>query len=195
MKVEPFTIEGPLLFTPNLIKDDRGFFYESWNAKSFADALGLDPEVAPVFQQDNHSQSQRGVLRGLHYQLPPQPQGKLVRCTLGKVFDVAVDLRRSSLTFGKWIAAELSAENHQQLWIPEGFAHGFLTLSQSAEVQYKAAGYWSRNCERSIRWDDPELSIKWPVEQQLGNANPVLAEKDANAPMLAEALLAGDVFQ
>ncbi len=195
MKVEPFTIEGPLLFTPNLIKDDRGFFYESWNAKSFADALGLDPEAAPVFQQDNHSQSQQGVLRGLHYQLPPQPQGKLVRCTLGRVFDVAVDLRRSSLTFGKWIAAELSAENHQQLWIPEGFAHGFLTLSQSAEVQYKAAGYWSRNCERSIRWDDPELSIKWPLEQQLGNVNPVLAEKDANAPMLAEALLAGDVFQ
>jgi dTDP-4-dehydrorhamnose 3,5-epimerase len=195
MKVEPFTIEGPLLFTPNLIKDDRGFFYESWNAKNFADALGLDPEVTPVFQQDNHSQSQRGVLRGLHYQLPPQPQGKLVRCTLGSVFDVAVDLRRSSLTFGKWIAAELSAENHQQLWIPEGFAHGFLTMSQSAEVQYKAAGYWSKNCERSIRWDDPELSIKWPLEQQLGNVIPVLAEKDANAPMLAEALLAGDVFQ
>jgi dTDP-4-dehydrorhamnose 3,5-epimerase len=124
-----------------------------------------------TFSQDNHSRSSRGVLRGLHYQLEPEPQGKLVRCPVGAIFDVAVDLRRSSPTFGQWVGAELSAENQQQLWVPVGFAHGFLTLSDHAEVLYKASGYWSKTCERSLRWNDPDLGIAWPLER-LGGASP-----------------------
>jgi dTDP-4-dehydrorhamnose 3,5-epimerase len=145
------------------------------------------------FSQDNHSRSSRGVLRGLHYQLEPEPQGKLVRCPVGAIFDVAVDLRRSSPTFGQWVGAELSADNHRQLWVPVGFAHGFLTLSESAEVLYKASGFWSKTCERSLRWNDPELAIAWPLDR-LGGLEPLLAEKDAAAPSLAQALAAGDVF-
>jgi dTDP-4-dehydrorhamnose 3,5-epimerase len=190
MKVETFSIEGPVLITPKLIKDDRGYFYESWNSNSFADALGLAPEDAPVFKQDNHSQSQKGVLRGLHYQLPPVTQGKLVRCTYGAIFDVAVDLRIGSSTFGQWVAAELSADNHQQLWVPAGFAHGFLVLSEKADVLYKASGFWNKACERSLLWNDSQLAIAWPLETM----KPILAEKDAGAPDLDEAVAAGDVF-
>ena len=182
-------MEGPLLITPQVFGDDRGFFYESWNQRRFDEAVGKSTS----FMQDNHSRSSRGVLRGLHYQLEPEPQGKLVRCTLGAIFDVAIDLRRSSATFGQWVGAELSAENHQQLWVPVGFAHGFLTLSDTAEVLYKASGFWNKGCERSIRWDDPDLAIAWPLDQ-LGALQPVLAEKDAAAPSLAEALAAGEVF-
>jgi dTDP-4-dehydrorhamnose 3,5-epimerase len=136
--------------------------------------------------QDNHSRSRHGVLRGLHYQLPPHPQGKLVRCVLGEIFDVAVDLRRSSATFGQWVGAHLSASNHQQLWVPAGFAHGFVTLSEHAEVLYKTTDFWSRDCERAIRWDDPELAIVWPLSP-LAGVSPLLSEKDAAAPVLAGA--------
>ena len=182
----------PLLLTPRLFGDDRGFFFESWNQRSFAAALGLPPEQAPSFVQDNHSRSSRGVLRGLHYQLPPHPQGKLVRCVGGEIFDVAVDVRRSSSTFGQWVGAHLSAENHQQLWVPVGFAHGFLTLSEQAEVLYKTTDFWSKDCERAIRWDDPRLQVAWPL-QRLGGIEPLQAEKDASAPLLAE-LAEADLF-
>ena len=193
MQIERFAIEGPLLLTPRVFSDERGFFQESWNQRSFAAALGVEPERAPLFHQDNHSRSSRGVLRGLHYQLPPEPQAKLVRCVHGAIFDVAVDLRRSSPSFGQWVGAVLSDENHAQLWIPVGFAHGFLTLSDSADVLYKASGFWSRDCERSLRWDDPALAIAWPLDQ-LGGAAPLLAPKDAAAPDLAAAEAAGDCF-
>lgn len=143
--------------------------------------------------QDNHSRSSRGVLRGLHYQLPPHPQGKLVRCVVGEIFDVAVDIRRSSPTFDQWVGAVLSGENHQQLWVPAGFAHGFLTLSEHAEVLYKTTDFWSKDCEGAIRWDDPQLAIRWPLDN-LGGIEPLLAQKDANAPLLAEALTAREVF-
>jgi dTDP-4-dehydrorhamnose 3,5-epimerase len=182
-------MEGPLLITPRVFGDDRGFFYESWNQQRFDDAVG----AATSFAQDNHSRSSRGVLRGLHYQLEPEPQGKLVRCPVGAVFDVAVDLRRSSPTFGQWVGAELSADNQQQLWVPVGFGHGFLTLSEAAEVLYKASGYWSKTCERSLRWNDPELAIAWPLDR-LNGSEPLLAEKDAAAPGFTEAVAAGEVF-
>ena len=182
----------PLLLTPRVFADARGFFFESWNQGSFAAALGLPIEQAPAFVQDNHSRSSCGVLRGLHYQLPPHPQGKLVRCIVGEIFDVAVDLRRGSASFGEWVGAVLSAENHQQLWVPEGFAHGFLTLSDHAEVLYKTTDFWNQGCERAIRWDDPQLAITWPLGQLEGMA-PLLAEKDALAPWWAD-VQAEDLF-
>ena len=190
MQVETTGLDGVLLLTPTLIGDDRGFFFESWNGRRFAAALGLSEADAPAFSQDNHSRSTRGVLRGLHYQLPPSPQGKLVRCVAGEIFDVAVDLRRSSSTYGRWYGTVLSDSNHRQLWIPVGFAHGFLTLSASADVLYKASGYWNRDCERSLLWSDPRLAIAWPVE----GLNPQLAAKDAAASDLTAAEAAGDVF-
>ena len=183
-------VDGPLLITPRVIADSRGHFFESWNRRRFAEALGLDPEKAPEFVQDNQSHSRCGVLRGLHYQKEPEPQAKLVRCSAGEIFDVAVDLRRHSPSFGRWVGVKLSGENHQQLWIPVGFAHGFLTLSESAEVLYKTVGYWNRDCERSLRWNDPAIGITWPAS----GIEPLLADKDAEAPSLAEALAAGDVF-
>jgi dTDP-4-dehydrorhamnose 3,5-epimerase len=183
----------PLLLTPRVFGDDRGFFFESWNQRSFATALGLPLEQAPAFVQDNHSRSSRGVLRGLHYQLPPHPQGKLVRCIVGDIFDVAVDIRRSSPTFGQWVGAVVSAENQQQLWVPEGFAHGFLTLSVQAEVLYKTTDFWDQECERAIRWDDPQVAIAWPMDS-LGGIEPLLAGKDAAAPGLADAQ-AADLFR
>ena len=180
-------LEGPLLLTPRLFGDGRGFFFESWNQRTFEALAG------PVaFVQDNHSRSSQGVLRGLHYQLPPQPQGKLVRCVLGEIFDVAVDLRRSSPTFGHWVGTRLNAVTHQQLWVPAGFAHGFLTLSDQAEVLYKTSDYWSKQCERAIRWDDPALAIAWPLAA-LGGTSPQLSEKDGDAPLLAE-LAPGELF-
>ena len=180
-------VQGPLLLTPRVFGDGRGFFFESWNQQAFNAAAG-----DTAFVQDNHSRSSRGVLSGLHYQLPPHPQGKLVRCVLGEIFDVAVDIRRSSPTFGQWVGAVLSADNKQQLWVPAGFAHGFLTLSEQAEVLYKTTDFWSRECERAIRWDDPQLGIVWPLEA-LAGAEPQLSEKDAVAPLLAE-LAEGDLF-
>jgi dTDP-4-dehydrorhamnose 3,5-epimerase len=195
MQVEQLTtasgqvMDGPLLITPQIFGDDRGFFYESWNQHRFDQAVGIPTSLS----QDNHSRSSRGVLRGLHYQLEPEPQGKLVRCPLGAIFDVAVDLRRSSPTFGEWVGAELSAENNRQLWVPVGFAHGFLTLTDSAEVLYEASGFWSKSCERSLRWNDPDLAIAWPLDR-LDGAELLLAAKDAEAPRFAEAVAAGEVF-
>ena len=151
------TVEGPLLITPRVFGDERGWFFESWNQRRFDEAAG----EAVTFAQDNHSRSAQGVLRGLHYQLPPEPQAKLVRASSGAIFDVAIDLRQSSPTYGQWVGAQLGAENHQQLWVPEGFAHGFLTLSAVAEVQYKTRGFWNKGCERAIRWDDPALAIEF----------------------------------
>ena len=158
------TMEGPLLMTPRCFGDDRGWFFESWNRRSFDEAVG----ETVVFSQDNHSRSIQGVLRGLHYQLKPEHQAKVVRATVGAIYDVAVDIRRDSHTFGAWVGAELSAENKSQLWIPEGFAHGFLTLSDIAEVQYKARGFWNKSCERAIVWNDPDLAIAWPIDRLKG---------------------------
>lgn len=166
------------IIEPKVFGDDRGFFMESWNAKDFA-------AVADVkFVQDNHSKSKKGVVRGLHFQLPPHAQAKLVRCISGTIFDVAVDIRRSSPTFGKWTGVELSAENKKQLWIPEGFAHGFVALSEYAEVFYKTNDFWHKECEGSIRWDDPSIGIHWPFE---GEA--FLSEKDLKAPYLDQAVI------
>jgi dTDP-4-dehydrorhamnose 3,5-epimerase len=173
-------LQGPLLLTPRVFGDARGFFYESWNQQVFAAALAEHGQVAEPFVQDNHSRSRQGVLRGLHWQLPPHPQGKLVRCVVGTILDVAVDLRRSSATFGQWAGARLSADNHQQLWIPAGFAHGFVTLSDQAEVLYKTTDVWNRESERALRWDDPAVAIAWPLAQ------PILSDKDGVAPLLAE---------
>ncbi|MDP3815468.1 dTDP-4-dehydrorhamnose 3,5-epimerase [Pseudomonas sp.] len=147
-----------LILEPKVFGDERGFFFESFNARAFEQATGLTRE----FVQDNHSGSQRGVLRGLHYQLQ-QPQGKLVRVTAGAVYDVAVDLRHGSATFGRWTGVHLSAENRRQLWVPEGFAHGFLVLSEFAEFLYKTTAYYAPEHERCIRWDDPTLGIDWPL--------------------------------
>ena len=180
-------LEGPLLLTPRVFGDGRGFFFESWNQQAFNAAAG-----DTAFVQDNHSRSSRGVLRGLHYQLLPHPQGKLMRCVVGEIFDVAVDLRRGSSTFGQWVGAHLSATTHQQLWVPAGFAHGFLTLSEQAEVLYKTTDFWNRDSERAIRWDDPALAITWPLEALAGLLHQ-LSEKDVVAPLLGE-LANGDLF-
>lgn len=177
MNVTPAEIPDVLLLEPRVFGDDRGFFFESFNARAFRDKTGLSRE----FVQDNHSKSARGVLRGLHYQVR-QTQGKLVRVVAGAVFDVAVDLRRSSPHFGQWVGYELSAENKHQLWVPEGFAHGFLVLSDAAEVLYKTTDYYAPDAERSLRWDDPALAIAWPLE-----GDPVLSAKDRDGQLLAEA--------
>ena len=181
------TVEGPLLITPRVFGDERGWFFESWNQRRFDEAAG----EAVTFAQDNHSRSAQGVLRGLHSQLPPEPQAKLVRASSGAIFDVAIDLRQSSPTYGPWVGAQLSAENPQQPWVPEGFAHGFLTLSAVAEVQYKTRGFWNKGCERAIRWDDPALAIAWPLEGLMVQ----VSEKEGLAPSLAQAQQAGDRFR
>jgi len=190
MQVEHLPLDGPLLLTPKVFGDDRGYFLESWNRRNFAEALGIPEAEVPSFVQDNQSRSCRGVLRGLHYQVAPEAQAKLVRCVAGEIFDVAVDLRRNSPSFGQWTGARLSGTNHRQLWVPVGFAHGFLTLSDNAEVLYKTVGYWNRACERSLRWNDPDIGIEWPST----GIEPMLADKDAAAPGLVEALAGGDVF-
>ena len=170
-------IPGPLIIEPTVFGDDRGFFMESWNQRMFRELTG----VQESFVQDNHSRSGRGVLRGLHYQIQ-QPQGKLVRVVQGEVFDVAVDLRRSSATFGQWVGAHLSAENKHQLWVPEGFAHGFVVLSETAEFLYKTTDYYSPEYERSIVWNDGDIAIQWPFEGE-----PVLSAKDINGKSLIDA--------
>ena len=189
MSKQGTVIDGPLLITPTCFGDERGWFMESWNQKKFDQAVG----EAVTFSQDNHSRSTRGVLRGLHYQLEPEPQAKLVRSSVGAIYDVAVDIRQGSATFGQWVGAELSAENKAQLWVPEGFAHGFLTLSEHAEVQYKARGFWNKACERALLWNDPTIAIDWPLDQLDGEAVS-LSEKDAEAALLATAANRGDVF-
>lgn len=162
MKVTATTIPDVLIIEPRVFGDARGFFYESFNKKAFAQATGLDLD----FVQDNHSRSAKGVLRGLHYQIE-QPQGKLVRVVRGAVFDVAVDLRKNSATFGQWVGAELSEENSRQMWVPPGFAHGFLTLSESADFLYKTTDYYAPQFERCVAWDDPTLAVKWPLAGNL----------------------------
>jgi dTDP-4-dehydrorhamnose 3,5-epimerase len=177
---------GLLLLTPELFPDARGFLYESWNQRRWQQLLSDHGQRAVPFVQDNHSRSSRGVLRGLHYQLPPHGQAKLVRCVQGEIFDVAVDLRPHSPGFGQWVGVLLSERNHRQLWLPEGFAHGFLTLSSQAEVLYRASNYWAAACERAIRWDDPQLQIDWPLAG-LGDQAPLLSAKDADASTLDQA--------
>jgi len=177
MKVVRTEIADVLIFEPTIHGDDRGFFMESYNRRAFAEATGHDIE----FVQDNHSRSGRGVLRGLHYQIS-QAQGKLVRAINGAVFDVAVDIRQSSLTFGRWVGVELSADNHRQLWVPPGFAHGFLVLSEFADFLYKASSYYAPEHERCIRWDDPALAIAWPK-----GVDPQLSARDLQGDSLADA--------
>jgi dTDP-4-dehydrorhamnose 3,5-epimerase len=175
VKVLPTDIPGVLLFEPRVFGDARGHFLETYHQQRYADA-----GVPGPFVQDNLSRSTRGTLRGLHFQ-QPHPQGKLVQCVAGAVWDVAVDVRQGSPTFGKWVGVELSADNRRQLWVPEGFAHGFCVLSESADFSYKCTALYSPETERTIRWDDPALAIPWPVTQ------PLLSAKDAAAPRLSEA--------
>jgi dTDP-4-dehydrorhamnose 3,5-epimerase len=180
MNVRPTAIPDVLVVEPKVFGDARGFFFESFNRKALEAALGRSVD----FVQDNHSLSARNVLRGLHYQLP-RPQGKLVRVVRGEVFDVAVDLRRGSPTFGRWVGEVLSAENKRQLWIPEGFAHGFLVRSDAAEFLYKTTDYWHPEHERCIRWDDPALAIRWPLE----GASPIVSAKDSAGTPFSDAPL------
>lgn len=180
MQIQKTAIPDVLIIEPTVFGDDRGFFYESFNQKRFAELTGVTRD----FVQDNHSKSAKGVLRGLHYQIQ-QPQGKLVRVTAGEVFDVAVDLRKSSPTFGHWVGVTLSATNKRQLWIPEGFAHGFVVTSDHAEFLYKTTDYWAPEFERSILWNDPAIDIMWPL-----TAEPLLSGKDKAGTLLANA----DVF-
>jgi dTDP-4-dehydrorhamnose 3,5-epimerase len=179
--VTPTAIPDVMLLEPKVFSDDRGYFFESFNARDFRESTGLDVE----FVQDNHSMSVQGVLRGLHYQIE-HPQGKLMRAVKGSVFDVAVDLRKSSPTFGRWAGALLSAENRRQLWIPPGFAHGFLALSDTAEVLYKITDYWYPEHERTLLWKDPTLNIDWPIDGE-----PRLAPKDVEGKLFGEAELFG----
>jgi dTDP-4-dehydrorhamnose 3,5-epimerase len=181
MNARPTAIADVVIIEPRVFGDARGFFFESFNSKRFNEAVGR--EVA--FVQDNHSRSMRGVLRGLHYQVQ-RPQGKLVRVVTGEVFDVAVDLRRGSPTFGRWVGELLSAENKRQLWVPEGFAHGFVVLSESAEFLYKTTDYWHPEHERCIRWNDPELAIDWHYTGQ-----PLVSDKDAKGAAFADAEVFG----
>jgi dTDP-4-dehydrorhamnose 3,5-epimerase len=174
--VTPTAIPDVLLLEPKVFSDDRGYFFESYNARDFRDATGLTTE----FVQDNHSMSVKGVLRGLHYQIQ-HPQGKLLRVVHGSVFDVAVDLRKSSPTFGRWVGALLSADNRRQMWIPPGFAHGYLALSDTAEVLYKTTDYWYPEHERTLLWKDPTLKIEWPIDGE-----PRLAPKDVEGKLFGE---------
>ena len=178
MEFEPTAIAEVVLIRPKVFGDARGFFMESWERRKFA-AAGLDRE----FVQDNHSRSGRHILRGLHYQIL-KPQGKLVRVTSGTVFDVAVDIRRASPTFGRWVGVTLSAENHHMLWVPPGFAHGYLVLSDSADFLYKVTDFWAPEHERAIRWDDPTVGVRWPLP---AGAQPVLSGKDVAAPLVGDA--------
>lgn len=183
MKIFETSLPGLLVIDPAVHGDDRGFFLESWNARRFAEA-GIEAD----FTQDNHSRSVRHVLRGLHYQAGEHAQGKLVRATAGEVFDVVVDLRRSSPTFGRWHGEVLSAENFRQVWIPPGFAHGFLVLSETAEFQYKCTGRWNREAERTLAWNDPEVGVRWPLAD---GVEPILSVKDRD---LAASLATCETF-
>jgi dTDP-4-dehydrorhamnose 3,5-epimerase len=180
MKATPLAIPDVILLEPRVFGDDRGFFFESYNRQAFREVTGVDP----VFVQDNHSRSVKGVLRGLHYQLPPKAQGKLVRVVSGEVFDVAVDIRPDSATFGKWVGEVLSADNKRQMWIPPGFAHGFLTLSETAEFLYKTTDYYFPKYEQCIRWNDKTLAVSWPGVV----GAPIVSEKDGLGVMFLKAV-------
>jgi dTDP-4-dehydrorhamnose 3,5-epimerase len=179
MKVTHLAIPEVMIVEPQVMGDSRGFFLESFNVRSYRDAIRPDLD----FVQDNHSRSAKNVLRGLHYQISPMAQGKLVRVGIGAVYDVAVDIRRGSPTFGQWVGETLSADNKKQMWVPEGFAHGFLTLSDSADVLYKVTQYYAPELERSIAWNDPAIGITWPLDGQL----PILSQRDQNGRALSEA--------
>ena len=179
MKFIPTAIPEVIIIEPRVFGDDRGFFFESFNEREFAEVVGGSFK----FVQDNHSRSRRGVLRGLHYQLPPHAQGKLVRVVIGEVFDVAVDIRKGSPTFGNWVGELLSESNRRQLWIPSGFAHGFLTLSDTADFLYKTTGFYVPTAERCIHWNDPRLGIKWPIAA----ADLSLSAKDSDALLISSA--------
>jgi dTDP-4-dehydrorhamnose 3,5-epimerase len=181
MNIIPTPILDVLLIEPQIFQDDRGFFFESYNYQKFTDQLGITAN----FVQDNHSCSNKNVLRGLHYQII-QPQGKLIRTVVGTIFDVAVDLRKSSPTFGQWVGYELSTENKQQMWIPPGFAHGFLVLSETAEVIYKTTDYYTPQGDRTILWNDPDLAIDWPLK-----VPPILSAKDSNGQAFKSAEVYG----
>ena len=185
MNAQSTAIEGVFVLEPKVFGDARGFFMESYNRRAFREATGLDID----FVQDNHSRSRKGVLRGLHYQIQ-QPQGKLVRVTSGAVFDVAVDIRRGSPTFGRWVGVELSADNHRQLWVPPGMAHGFVVLSESADFLYKTTDYYAPQFERSIAWNDPAIGIDWPLAAH-GITEPLLSDKDRAGLPLAQAEVFG----
>ena len=178
MKARPLTIPDIILFEPKVFGDDRGFFFESFNQNDFEEIAG----ISPTFVQDNHSKSTKGVLRGLHYQLQPKAQGKLIRAIQGEIFDVVVDIRKDSPTFGQWHGEVLSADNKKQLWIPLGFAHGFLTLSESAEVLYKSTDFYAHEFEMCIAWNDTEIGIEWPL-----HGEPILSNKDQNGLSLSNA--------
>lgn len=175
MQIVNTSIPGVLIIEPRVFGDERGFFFESFNSRSFKEATGLNVE----FVQDNHSESQKNVLRGLHYQVEPMAQGKLVRVVQGAVFDVAVDLRQGSKSYKQWVGGVLSAENKRQMWVPPGFAHGFLTLTETAEFLYKTDQYYSPAHERTVHWRDPSLNIDWPL-----SGDPLVSPKDAAAPCL-----------
>ncbi len=177
MKITPTSLPEVLVIEPQVFGDSRGFFYESFNARKFAELTGVQAE----FVQDNHSKSGKNILRGLHYQIQ-QAQGKLVRVVSGEVFDVAVDIRKSSPNFGKWVGVNLSAENSRQLWIPPGFAHGFVVVSEQAEFLYKTTDYWAPEYERCLAWNDPEIGIDWPISE-----TPLLSAKDQLGKSLSEA--------
>ncbi|WP_426768221.1 dTDP-4-dehydrorhamnose 3,5-epimerase [Erwinia aphidicola] len=177
MNVIKTDIPDVLIFEPKVFGDERGFFFESFSQKVFEEAVGRKVE----FVQDNHSKSSKGVLRGLHYQLAPHAQGKLVRCVAGEVFDVAVDIRKDSVTFGKWVGVNLSAKNKRQLWIPEGFAHGFLVLSENTEFVYKTTDYYAPTLDRGLMWNDPLIGVRWPAIDDL-----LLSDKDKRHPSLSE---------
>ena len=190
MKLLPTDLPGVVIVEPAVFGDERGWFSESFNEARFnAGLMAMGLPIPRRFVQDNHSSSKAGVLRGLHYQLQPHPQGKLVRVVQGAAFDVAVDIRRDSPSFGRWTGVVLDAENKRQLWIPEGFAHGFMALQDDTHFLYKTTDFYAKDCERSMRWDDAAIGIAWPVPE--GMAAPLVAPKDAAAPLLAEADLPG----
>ncbi len=184
------TIKGPLLVKPKVYRDERGYFYESWNNKEFNRLISRDV----FFVQDNHSKSSQGVLRGLHFQTKPKPQAKLVRCTNGSIYDVVVDIRENSSTFGEWFGVFLDQNNKLQFWIPEGFAHGFLSIKDDTEVQYKTNEYWDKSFERSLNWNDKEINISWPIKDGNKKLNIITTGKDSLALNLRDLKVKGDLF-
>jgi len=182
MNVIKTDIPDVMIFEPKVFGDDRGFFFESFNQRTFEQAVGRSVD----FVQDNHSRSSKGVLRGLHYQLAPFAQAKLVRCLRGAIFDVAVDIRKNSSTYGRWVGIELSAENKKQIWIPEGFAHGFIALEDNSEILYKTNNFYSQECERAIIWNDVDLSITWPIHPCIISEKDKQAHNFINADLFSE---------
>ena len=183
-------IKGPLIIKPKILYDDRGFFFESWNHSEFNQIISRDVH----FVQDNHSESKLGILRGLHYQIEPKAQAKLVRCTKGKVFDVLADIRKDSDTYGEWSGVVLNEQNKLQLWIPEGFVHGFLSLKDYSEVLYKTNEYWDKDYERTLFWKDSDLNINWPLANNNKKIKIITSYKDSIAPTLREIEKSGDLF-